>query len=92
MGVNGFVVDGGHVGGVFHGVTETVDCEEEFRTAGKGEFGPESAEDGPGDGGVGGAEEGKAVEGDVGLDGDGEGVSLREGEGGEEGGVGAGDV
>ena len=59
---------------------------------GGGELGPEGEEDGPGDFGVGRAKEGETVEGDVRLDGDGEGGRRGgECEGGEEGGVGAGD-
>ena len=43
---------------------------------GVGKFGPQSMEDGVGDVRVGGAEEGEAGEGDVGLEGDGYGVAL----------------
>jgi hypothetical protein len=49
-------------------------------------------EDGPGDFGVAGAELGEAREGRVGGEGDGKGVLLRDGEFGEDGAVGLGDL
>ena len=82
---------GGPVRRVAHHVREAVKGEEELRARmgrgrGRAELGPEGEEDGVRDLWVGGAEEGEPVEGDVGLEGGGEG-GVREGEaeGGEDG-------
>jgi len=57
----------------------------------RGEFDPEGHEDEVRNFGVGGAEKGEAIQGDVGLEGDWERVGLRNSKGREEG-IGTGDA
>ena len=91
MGVDEFVL-GTPVGAVLHDVAEAVEGEEDGRAVGRGDFFPESLEDGPGDFGVAGSELGEPGEGGVGLEGDREGVLVGELESGEETVVGFGDL
>ena len=80
MGVDRFEVRG-HVCCRLHRVAQAVNghhYRRPFHVLGcwSRQFGPEGLEDGPGDVGITGAEVGKAVEGDVGLEGNGEGVFV----------------
>jgi hypothetical protein len=62
--------------GVLHNMAERINTHEDGRAAFCCNFRPEGFEDGPGDVGVSGTEFAEASEGDVGLEGDGEGVLL----------------
>jgi len=73
-------------------VVEAVDGEEHGREARGRQLRPQGLEDGPGDFGVARTELGEAREGRVGGEGDGEGVLLGDGEFGQDGGVGLGDL
>lgn len=59
VGVDEFVF-GTPISAVFHDVAEAVEGEEDGRAVGRGDFFPESLEDGPRDFGVAGAELGEA--------------------------------
>ena len=86
-----------HIRGRYHGVAQAVNrhhCRRSLDILGcwRSQFGPEGLEDGPSDVWVADAEVGETVEGDVGLEGEGQGMLLRYLKFGEDGTVGAGDL